>query len=668
MNRYTKKFTVRYESMILVVWVALTSILWGSENKYLSHPPMRPLPTASHRPMGKGPAFFVDPAKGDDKQPGSKSKPWKTLGHSVKQLKPGDTLYLRGGTYHERVVVTVSGTPERPITIRSYRGELAILDAAIPEFFQNPATAWDPCKDGAAGEFVSRNAHPGLQSTERIHAHVSGIFADSMVPLHAYRFRVDLQSTNVYWNPPDKMSSEYGFYCGPGVWYDMENGRIHVRLAPTMARYFDGDNYAGETDPRKLPLLIYAGVGSTPLKLQSVNHLRLEDIVIRAGWRALDIHGSTHVELDGLTIYSGAAALTVEHTRNLRVQHSAFRGPAAPWSSRSAQKYRGRDAKLVNCGLGNQDIEIGYCEITDCHDGLWVGYVKRASIHHSLIENVNDDAVMLSTFTDNQGEVWGGNIQIFQNRFSRCLSSLVFGYAPVKPGGGVFVYRNVFDLRRPIPYGLPASANDPQEISTKGRVWGDHGSPVWEPLYFYHNTVVTGEAPYGGWYAAGLASHAEKEVPRRIFNNIFMQMEGMPGQYLPPMDFDFQIAGNLNWSFQKSNPPLSFQPMLSTTYREMYREQFEKKQYPPAWKEPHGLFADPTFIALDEDWRKPTNLSLQQGSPAIDAGAPIPTKWPDPLRKRDKKKPDAGAIPFGCDSWSVGVHERLSAFGGENHP
>ena len=43
----------------------------ASADEFASHPPLRPLPEVSKRPMAKGPGFFVDPAKGNDDAAGS---------------------------------------------------------------------------------------------------------------------------------------------------------------------------------------------------------------------------------------------------------------------------------------------------------------------------------------------------------------------------------------------------------------------------------------------------------------------------------------------------------------------------------------------------------------------------------------------------------------------
>src|SRR5688572_18818411 len=85
--------------------------------------PMRPLPAPRDYPLAKSNCLFVDSARGDDAHDGSQQAPWKTLRRALRRLKPGDMLSLRGGTYYERVALTRSGEPDRPITISSYPGE-----------------------------------------------------------------------------------------------------------------------------------------------------------------------------------------------------------------------------------------------------------------------------------------------------------------------------------------------------------------------------------------------------------------------------------------------------------------------------------------------------------------------------------------------------------------
>ena len=62
---------------------------------YASHPPMRPLPEAWDGPLKPGPVYYVDAARGNDTGNGNAGHPWKSLGHAVARLKPGDTLCLK---------------------------------------------------------------------------------------------------------------------------------------------------------------------------------------------------------------------------------------------------------------------------------------------------------------------------------------------------------------------------------------------------------------------------------------------------------------------------------------------------------------------------------------------------------------------------------------------
>ncbi|MGC3972254.1 MAG: hypothetical protein QM775_34420 [Pirellulales bacterium] len=59
------------------------------------------------------------------------------------------------------------------------------------------------------------------------------------------------------------------------------------------------------------------------------------------------------------------------------------------------------------------------------------------------------------------------------------------------------------------------------------------------------------------------------------------------------------------------------------------------------------------------------NLTLQAGSPAIDAGQEIPSQWRDPLGEKDRGPRDLGAVPHGVNPEGVGIGGRLSLFGGD---
>ena len=59
--------------------------------------------------------YFVAP-DGDDAHPGTPSQPWRTIQKASDTLVAGDTVYIRAGTYHERVVPQNSGRAGQFIT------------------------------------------------------------------------------------------------------------------------------------------------------------------------------------------------------------------------------------------------------------------------------------------------------------------------------------------------------------------------------------------------------------------------------------------------------------------------------------------------------------------------------------------------------------------------
>jgi len=654
-----------YRHAGLATSVLLTILLLprAGAQDFASHPPMRPLASPSARAPAEEPAYYVDAAEGDDTATGAENAPWLTLSHALSRLDPGDTLVLGGGVYHENVTVNVSGTPEKPITIRSQVGELAILDGGFPEFFQKPASAWEPAPDGTAGEYLSVSMLPELAEAadprwpiigSGVHSgnvKAIGNFADSMVPLHGYAFGIDLRSTNELWHlVSNKTEDGTSIYCGPGIWFNPDTQRIHCRLAHTRLKVWGENNYAGETDPRKVPMVI---AGTRPvLDISGVAHLRFQDLVLR-GTRShtVSIDDTDDIVFDHVTVYGGAPALYVKESRNLTLRNCALRGLCAPWSSRSSEKYRGISSYLFIADGSmpqNQDFEFVNCEFTDNHDGLIIGTINNLDFHHNRVDNFNDDGLYLT--------LWGKpgkNIRIHENLISRCLTT--FSYAGDGKGQEnteVAVYRNIIDLRGPVPYGMPKTIDQP-ELESHGRTCGDHGGPFWKPMFFYHNTVITADPAYRSYYGLGLGGHMQGTL-RRIFNNIFVQTAGLPGLYIDA-GVDLQADGNLHWS--ASDGP-GYEGDFFAKFRLSKAVVASKTQTSPGLGV-HDLFADPGFASFSSAWTNAVDLTLQADSPAIDAGVAIPRDWPDPLRAQDSGKLDIGAVPTGAQPWRVGVEGRI---------
>jgi len=81
-----------------------------------------------------GKTYYVS-TTGNDSWAGTKKKPFATFLHAMYVLKPGDTLYIRGGVYTEQMKIPkrTSGTAAKYITICSMPGEQAIIDGSNQE-------------------------------------------------------------------------------------------------------------------------------------------------------------------------------------------------------------------------------------------------------------------------------------------------------------------------------------------------------------------------------------------------------------------------------------------------------------------------------------------------------------------------------------------------------
>lgn len=653
-----------------------------------SHAPIRPLPAASDRPLSAGPKLFVDAARGDDGNAGTAEAPWKTLAHALRRLKPGDTLYLRGGAYHERVYLSRSGTAEAPITIASHPGELAVIDGGLREFLESPATSWEPFPDGAEGEFVSTRTYPKADDRKVPHQFLPaawepmwgiederpialGHFADSMVPLHGYRIAKDLRATNELWRGKKEVD-DTGIYCGPGLWFNRETGRIHIRLAHHRLAGLGDRAYRGETDPRKLPLVIAVGFGDDVFRVSGVRHVRLQGLVLRGatGSPMIHVYGSENVELDHITVFGGFPALLVNASKNIRVTHSAFRGLAAPWSSRAHMKYRGTASYqivLQNHQPLNENIEFAWCEFTDDHDFAFLRFVKNLQFHHNLVDNFNDDGLECGA------KFRAHTLFIYQNRIGRCLIPLTQHEIDKDdsppdhdPKAGVFVYRNVIDLRGGT-YKAPSTQPDPSGafLREEGHLVGDHGGPTWPVMRFYHNTALRHTPVFRDYFLFGLGAQGLRNTERDVFNNIFVQTERVPGVNFTGMKQAENVreGGNLIWGM-KEGPAFKGDVFAKFRASPLFRDS--RNRYEPGWTT-HDRLADPRFLRLPADESLGADLRLQAGSPAIDAGQKLPPDWPDPLREADKDGPDIGVLPLGAEPWGVGVDGRISLFG-EHRP
>jgi Right handed beta helix region len=81
--------------------------------------------------------YYVPPDGDDSNDGGSVDFPWQTIQKAAERLVAGDTVYIRAGTYHERVAPLDSGAAGKFITYAAYPGEVVMIDGAgvdVPEY------------------------------------------------------------------------------------------------------------------------------------------------------------------------------------------------------------------------------------------------------------------------------------------------------------------------------------------------------------------------------------------------------------------------------------------------------------------------------------------------------------------------------------------------------
>ncbi|HCI44808.1 MAG TPA: hypothetical protein DE315_04680, partial [Candidatus Omnitrophica bacterium] len=108
--------------------------------------------SATTRPTtpSMGTVYYVSPA-GSDANSGTETLPWKTIQKAADSAKPGDTVYVKAGTYYEKVKINQSGLAGQPIIFEGERGPdgkwLAVIDGS------DPTSGWMPAPEIGPGVY-----------------------------------------------------------------------------------------------------------------------------------------------------------------------------------------------------------------------------------------------------------------------------------------------------------------------------------------------------------------------------------------------------------------------------------------------------------------------------------------------------------------------------------
>lgn len=90
------------------------------------------VPFVSSQDLGlsaSGAIYYVSPS-GSDANPGTETQPWQTIQKATETLVAGDTVYIKAGTYPERVIPQNSGSTGNYITYAAYASDTVTIDGS----------------------------------------------------------------------------------------------------------------------------------------------------------------------------------------------------------------------------------------------------------------------------------------------------------------------------------------------------------------------------------------------------------------------------------------------------------------------------------------------------------------------------------------------------------
>lgn len=631
-------------------------------SRYLSHPPLHHPVLSGNRDLPESTVYYVDPVRGKDHHPGTEDMPWQSLQRSLEKLVPGDTLLLRGGVYYENVYCSITGTPEKPITICGYPGETVILDAGMPEFQLSPELAWEPGE--AEGEYVSIGTYRNIRD-------VLGLFADSNIGLQTYwRYEYLIAENELHGTDPNT-GEQIPYYCGPGIYYNKSTGKIHIRLAHTRLKDFEVANYEGETDPRRISLVISA-FRSSPLYLDQAMHLRFQDLILRGGgYNSLVMNFAVDVQFEYVTIFGGTYCIRSKNSGPVRMTHCGVYGQIPPWGYRTenslyladpayydpftsppeGQEERniarlpthallvteGGEESDVFCFPHNNHWEISYCEFADSHDGLYFNG-RHMRLHHCWIHDLQDDVIYISNPTPTRV---CDDIHIHHNYLSHCM--LAFGaHRRGCAHGKIYIYGNLIDMREPVRFTRPTLENPEGFMQYPNPIRCvlllAHGRTEllgMENVGFYHNTAIISDRAFAG----NITNYSFPASRREVYNNVFVYYNGLPSAEDFPLlnrqndasqagDFAnlngrVDMEGNLHWS-----------PWVGEREGKAWLEQICQspiaRQNVEEWQGNHwervSRYADPRFRKWELLERTESDFCLGEESPARGAAVDFPDR------------------------------------------
>src|SRR6267142_5499650 len=119
--------------------------------------------------LASGANYYVA-ANGNNADPGTEAKPFLTIQKAATIMQPGDTSFVRAGTYREKIIPPRGGTSEsQQIVYRAYPGERPVIKGSerITTWKNTSGTTWSVALPdaffGTSNPFAINASGPSLE-------------------------------------------------------------------------------------------------------------------------------------------------------------------------------------------------------------------------------------------------------------------------------------------------------------------------------------------------------------------------------------------------------------------------------------------------------------------------------------------------------------------------
>ncbi len=471
--------------------------------------------------------YYINPTTGNDDNPGTMDKPWKTIQHGVLQkdrenyVRPGDTLFLSGGRYFEtNILFRLSGEKDNPITITNVPGETAIIDGTIQEL--QSVEEWE-LVDRERSIYRSRNSIKMiLEDKKDLLAGGFFAFEGQRYTLIAYKNKESLFSDRQF----EDLTTGH-WYVGPGVFYVnkfirsggtvQENpapdaGHIFLRLqAPDFSRVGGKHNSIGSYGQSLSFENFEIHISQFSIPCFSFNpgpnnYLNICGIEFynhgRAVFDLATFQGCKFSNLDIQTTGDGfRGSISVGKPDKNIFDNIRFTTHIPPWVSFNDAK---GDGDPKNCippndpasSVGKRaftitstnNIEIRNSHFFKSFDGIFIeDKVNQIFIHNNLFEDIFDDSITLA-----QGSY---DIEVANNKFINVgtgVSHQLTEGPPKNKIGTIYIHHNLV-VGVPIFKTRADDSGNPATFRTLSALSATHSKIQVEtisPRKIYNNTII----------------------------------------------------------------------------------------------------------------------------------------------------------------------------------